>query len=937
MNPMKLLSILLIFFHSALALTPAGTLIRNQASASFQGETYLSNEVGTKVRALCVPQLGPNGSVAKPGQQVTSRQGEFIYLSYLMQNVGNASFDFRLGWAQDVSSSWTPETVRFFADTNANGQLDEAEPVLKSLNLARNKSQPLIMELKLPPDALGQSYITPTLQCSTGELDSDNYALIRVTQGPALQLIKSVSQQTAKPGESLEFGLQLVNKGGSSASGEVILTDLFDTPELMGLRFETGSAKASTGKLEYFDGLNWQETEPESVKGIRLIITDLTVEEVAQLGYKMQVLATAQAGKRRNSALAEGPGGPAEAAVEFELIAHYEHHLGPINNARALPGGEESLNDSQSIDKLIFGQSRCFLHTLENASTSQDSYQLHLLGLPPQVSASFNTMQDLPLAESIALDAGETLDFKLCLTTSGIAGGFNLTLEAISETTEEANLTFDKVESSVSASQISLIKTASKPFAVDTGEDLSYTLSIKNGNSFELHNLVISDQLQEFKSQSGKPVEIQTAFVSASDGGVFDTENRLILWQLDSLKAGESLELQLTVRMPKSPPKGEVFSLANYFTLEATELINPLKSNTVFNGFPVINIAIEKTVEPAVIKVGETLHYSITVSNPNNVPMAIELSDLPDSRLAYVDGSSLLKLGATQKALEPLKEGKNLIWNLRNEEGFLLQAAGDLQGQDKLTVSYEMVPKPGASGELKNIAQVIGQYTFASSGDETSNPVSGISVTSLEVEALVEVQERTLAERSALLAGRVFFDYNGNNLYDYGLDLALPGARLLLSNGWQTLTDLEGRYSFRDLAPGTWSVMLDSSSAPFVPLAHPESLDDGYRHRIVVEGLSVSDFVLELPLGMISASRETSLIFGPLRIDKSLIELGEFSRVVLHLSSSEALPELSLSDTVPGQEAKLFYFELFQGETTLTYDIPKDLPLTDPNVRWRYP
>ncbi|MFN4073851.1 MAG: hypothetical protein ACK4G4_10640 [Thermus sp.] len=53
----------------AFAMTPAGTVIRNQAMALVEGERYLSNPVETVVRPLCLPSLTPNGTPASPGQE----------------------------------------------------------------------------------------------------------------------------------------------------------------------------------------------------------------------------------------------------------------------------------------------------------------------------------------------------------------------------------------------------------------------------------------------------------------------------------------------------------------------------------------------------------------------------------------------------------------------------------------------------------------------------------------------------------------------------------------------------------------------------------------------------------------------------------------------------------------------------------------------------
>jgi hypothetical protein len=159
---------------------------------------------------------------------------------------------------------------------------------------------------------------------------------------------------------------------------------------------------------------------------------------------------------------------------------------------------------------------------------------------------------------------------------------------------------------------------------------------------------------------------------------------------------------------------------------------------------------------------------------------------------------------------------------------------------------------------------------------------------------------------------------------------------VILGNGWQVLTDAEGRYAFRDLQPGIWTVMLDPVSAPFPPLPHPEASGEGYRHRATVQGLTASDFPLEAPQGTITATRSTVLEFGPLRIEKRLIPLPQGYRVVLKLETREPLPDLTVTDPLAGGGEQIFRLQVLEGEQTLTYDVTQGV-LTDPQARWRYP
>jgi uncharacterized repeat protein (TIGR01451 family) len=348
-------------------------------------------------------------------------------------------------------------------------------------------------------------------------------------------------------------------------------------------------------------------------------------------------------------------------------------------------------------------------------------------------------------------------------------------------------------------------------------------------------------------------------------------------------------------------------TIVNRFSLRSPEIGNPLVSNSVTLRVQAAALLLEKRVEPRKVRVGDLLTYTLTAVNVGQVPLIVRLEDTPDPHLQYQAGSA--------SPAEPTQQNGRLVW-----ENLTLAPGA------RVEIRYRMRVLAGAGSELKNIVQA------------TGDSAGGTAVASAVASATVQIEQGALAAPH-LLMGRVFLDTNRDGLYTAGLDVPLPGARVILGNGWQALTDAEGRYSFRNLTGGVWEVMLEPASAPFPPLPHPEAQGAGYRHRVRVEGLTVSDFPLERPAGLARAQRQTVLEFGPLRLSKQLLPLPEGFRVVLVLESAESLNDLTLTDPLPGGGERVFQFAQFQGRQTLTYDLDGSLAphLTDPQVRWRYP
>ncbi|MGQ9511435.1 MAG: hypothetical protein ACUVS9_05995, partial [Thermaceae bacterium] len=539
------------------------------------------------------------------------------------------------------------------------------------------------------------------------------------------------------------------------------------------------------------------------------------------------------------------------------------------------------------------GEPYCFGHTLLNEGTVRDRYEIHPLGLPSGVSVSFlkeGLKEGLPLSQPIPLDPGERLDFEACLLAQEVQP-FALVLVAKSLDGGGENRTVDRVEVKP-ASALRLVKEADPPSGttVRPGDEVKYHLRIQNDYT-PLRGASVED-----------PLPPGVEFLEASPGGVYTPSDHTVRFSSD-LPLGESV-FQIRVKV-KSLPDNTL--LGNAFLLRLPSTPNPLRSNPIQHFVFTTALLLKKEVSPEAVQVGERLFYRLEVRNPSRVPLTVRIEDTPDGALEYIPGTARLRPGCQGKgeAREPTRRGDRLVW-----ERIPLDAGG------RACLEYGMRLVRPVHGEIVNLAQVLG---LSAQGAATSSAL-----------AKALARPRSPVEEKAVILGRVYLDVDGDGRYTRGVDLPLPGARVLLANGWQTLTDREGRYAFRDLKPGVYQVMLDPESAPFPPLPHPEALGEGYRRGVKAYGLTQVDYPLKAPKGRVEVQRETSLLFGPLRLEKRLVQVGGQSLVQILLKTELPLPEFHLRD---GKEE--WSTELLEGEEELLF--PYQGEFTDPEVRWRYP
>ncbi len=298
--------------------------------------------------------------------------------------------------------------------------------------------------------------------------------------------------------------------------------------------------------------------------------------------------------------------------------------------------------------------------------------------------------------------------------------------------------------------------------------------------------------------------------VSYTDGRVADPatgleaevearfENGTLTWRFGALPAGMTVRLEVVTSVRADV---DATAVVENRACVSADFYGGACSNTVRHALGSPELLLEKTATPARVGVGDTLYYHLLARNPSaEVPLAnLELSDSLPEGVTYVPGSSRLvgpddgeaRLEPAREAAEPGR-GETLRWTFAS-----------LEPLEEVTVHFEVRVNAGALTEhdLMNRAAL------------TANGLRGETLVE-RADTVVTPVDAGVFRAGAVLMGRAFIDGDENRRFDEGTDTPVASLRLYLSNGLSTLTDVEGRYTFPDLAPGLTALRVDTTTTP---------------------------------------------------------------------------------------------------------------------------
>ncbi len=311
--------------------TPAGTEIRNQASASYvdssgQPQTTTSNEVVTVVQAVYGFEIKPDGTEESPGQTKSGLAGAPVYFHYTVTNTGNATDTINLTYAQGSTGDtddFDLESPTTYLDANCNGQVDPGEGTVSAVTLAADASACLIVEATIPSSATdgkkgnlnlvgkGEAGTPSDTDDDVDETGDPNWAQAVVTSAAAISATKSASiSGEVAPGATLTYTIEGQNTGGSAAGAVdnvdgnshngLLVEDAIPEGTTYVLGSASGSAGAGSVSVIYKTASGWTNSEPATasdVKAVGLLIegSGAFFPQGAQFTFSFQVQVSADA------------------------------------------------------------------------------------------------------------------------------------------------------------------------------------------------------------------------------------------------------------------------------------------------------------------------------------------------------------------------------------------------------------------------------------------------------------------------------------------------------------------------------------------------------------------------------------------------------------------------------------------------------------------
>lgn len=221
-------TLLLCLATAVHAATEAGTVIKNQASASYRDSFGVrriatSNVVETLIRQVAAIELTQDQN--KPGIA-----GQEHYFTHIVSNTGNGLDSFSLTTNSVGGGGFAFTTIEIYADDDRNGQPDSDIPITRSRQLAAGESQSVVIAAAVPANAASGNTGRLTIEAVSqfdNSVSAQNTDTVTATAAAVVSVSKSIDVlQGSSPGGPFTVTISYQNNSSQTATDLAIMDAL---------------------------------------------------------------------------------------------------------------------------------------------------------------------------------------------------------------------------------------------------------------------------------------------------------------------------------------------------------------------------------------------------------------------------------------------------------------------------------------------------------------------------------------------------------------------------------------------------------------------------------------------------------------------------------------------------------------------------------------
>lgn len=637
-------ALLLLVSVAVWAAPPAGTIIGNQASATYTDgsgttRTVTSNTVNTVVQQVASLTMASNGSrTVTPGGTVT--------FPHTITNTGNGSDSFSLAAANvAVGDNYDFASFSIYADSNGDGVPDNTTNIAATPSIAAGSSFSIVVSATLPGGVvatdIGLFDITATSVFDAGQ-SATNQDTATVTGNAVISMTKSIDVSSGAAGSTgYTYTFTYTNTGNNTASN-VTLADTIPA----GMTYVASSGRWSlTGATVLTDAnaADAQGTAPDT------IIYDYNVTTASTVTFVLNRVLPGQSGSF--SFQVDINAGVAPGIISNTGSLSYNDGaaaVGPFTtNAVAFTvtqtAGVTVGNDTVAAANQ--GATFSFTNLVTNTGNGTDSFDMSLSGSTFPAGTSFQFYQadgvtplldtngnGTPDTGNVAAAGTYSVVTQVTLPPAATGGPFTVNVNGTSFFNSATTAAGTATLTAITAASVDLDDTTPAVntgdgntvnptiIATDPGNTVTFTLFVNNTGGI------------------GDTYDLSVAGLPAGWSAVFKDTGNTVITNTGLIAAGGNMQIAAEVTVPAGYAAGNValtFSSTSPSTAATDSYPGQVNVNTVYN-------VINSPNNTGQVFSGSAVTYSHTITNGSNVAeTAIALSVANDqtgwSAAIYLD------------------------------------------------------------------------------------------------------------------------------------------------------------------------------------------------------------------------------------------------------------------------------------------------------------